>query len=74
MAEEPNEPVRLTQVNSEGQAALIVAALADQGIEAQTEGAIVAGFRAEGPGGVNILVHRSDLERAMAILRELNVS
>ncbi len=73
MADESNEPMKLTQVKSEAQAALIVGALADQGIEAQTEGGLIASFRAEAPGGVNILVRRCDLDRAAAILRDLNV-
>ncbi len=47
MADESNEPMKLTQVKSEAQAALIVGVLADQGIEAQTEGGLIAGFRAE---------------------------
>jgi hypothetical protein len=74
MPEQPDDPTKLTQVKSEAQAALIVGALADQSIEAQTEGGLIAGFRAEAPGGVDILVHRRDLDRALAILRELNVT
>jgi hypothetical protein len=69
MAEDPNRPVVLTTVPTEVQAALIVAALCEQGIEAQTIGELTSAFRAEVPGGVSILVRQADLNRARVVLQ-----
>ncbi|MEE9295961.1 MAG: hypothetical protein V3W34_13495 [Phycisphaerae bacterium] len=71
MADDPNRPVVLTTVAMELQAALIVAALEERSIEAQTTGALTSGFRAEAPGGVQVLVRAVDLERARAALSDL---
>ncbi len=69
MADDPNRPVVLTTVPSEMRAAIIVAALSERGIEAQTVGELTSGFRAEAPGDVKILVRQVDLERAQAVLQ-----
>jgi len=71
MPDDPSQPVRLTRVPSEIQAALLVAALQDRGINAHAEGALTSGFRAEAPGGVDILVRKVDLQKAEAALREI---
>ena len=71
MADDPSQPVRLTRVPSETQAALLVAALQERGISAHTEGALTSGFRAEAPGGVDIFVRKADLQKAEAALREI---
>jgi hypothetical protein len=71
MADDPNQPVILTTRRTETEAALIVAALKDRGVEAQATGGFTSGFRAEAPGDVRILVRRSDLEQARAALREI---
>jgi len=71
MADDPNQPVILTTRRTEAQAALIVAALKDKGIEAQATGGFTSGFRAEAPGDVRILVRQSDLEKARAALRDI---
>jgi type III secretory pathway lipoprotein EscJ len=71
MADDPNQPVILTTRRTEAQAALIVAALRDRGVEAQATGGFTSSFRAEAPGDVRILVRRSDLERAREALRAI---
>ena len=73
MAEQPADPAKLMEAESEAQAELIVAALADEGIEAQAEGGLIARFRVGPPARVNILVHRSDLSRARDILRNIKM-
>jgi NADPH:quinone reductase-like Zn-dependent oxidoreductase len=71
MHEDPNQPMKLTQVRSEERAAVLLTALADRGIEAHMVGGFTSGFRAEAPGGVDVVVRQADLERALAILNEL---
>ena len=67
----PNKPIVITTRPSEPEAALIVAALAQQGIDAQATGGLTSALRAEAPGVVSIQVRQSDLERAQSILAEL---
>lgn len=69
MSDDPNEPVVLTTVTGEGQAAILVAALGEHGVEAQAVGALTSEFRAEIRGGVQILVRRGDLAAARAVLQ-----
>jgi hypothetical protein len=69
MMDDPNEPVVLTTVPSEAQAAIIVAALRERGIEAQAIGQLTSGFRAEAPGWVKVLVRQADRAAAQAVLR-----
>ncbi len=64
MADDPNQPVVLMWAPTETEAAIIVAALANHGVLAHATGALTSGFRAEAPGGVQILVRQDDLERA----------
>jgi hypothetical protein len=62
---------KLTTVTSEYEATAIVSALEAEGIRAQTVGGITAGFRAEAPSGVSVVVLEDDLPRAKQILAEL---
>ena len=71
MSTDPNNPEVLTSVSSDIEAAVIVAALTERGIEASTTGGYTAGFRAEAPGGVNVIVRHLDLERAKDVLAEI---
>ncbi|MCH8804904.1 MAG: DUF2007 domain-containing protein [Planctomycetes bacterium] len=71
MADDTDDPVRLTTAANEAMAAMIVAALDQRGIQASAAGGLTSGFRAEAPGGVNVLVRRSELERALAVLEEI---
>jgi len=71
MAENSDQPVVLASCADEAEAALLVAALEARGIEAQITGALTSGFRAEVPGGVQVLVRRSDMDRATEALRDV---
>ncbi len=71
MMVDPNAPCVLTSVANEIEAAAIATALADYGIEAAVTGGFTAGFKAEAPGLVQILVKESDLDRAKPALAEI---
>ena len=71
MADDPNRPVVLTTRPTEAQAALIVAALEDRGVQAQATGGFTSGFRAEAPGDVRVLVRECDFERARKALHDI---
>jgi hypothetical protein len=73
MAERAQEMTKLIEVRSEAQAAMIVAALEDAGIRAYMQGGLTAGFRAEAPGGVEVMVERADIGRAQEVLRERKI-
>jgi hypothetical protein len=62
---------KLTTVFGEYEATAIVSALEAEGIRAQTVGGLTAGFRAEAPGGVSVVVLENDLPRAKQILADL---
>ena len=70
MADDPEQPVVVATARTEIEAAVIAAALDEAGIAAQVVGGLTSVYRAEAPGEVRILVHRTDLERARAVLRE----
>jgi len=71
MTTDPHSPEVLTSVANEVQAAALVAALEVRGVHATTTGGFTAGFRAEAPGQVNIIVRRQDLPRAKERLAEI---
>lgn len=71
MTDDPNRPAVLTSVPNEAQAHLIAAALQRHGVQAQIEGALTSGFRAEVPGQVQVVVRQADVERARDILEDL---
>ena len=67
-----NEELKtLTTVTTEFEASAIISALEAENIRAQAVGGYTAGFRAESPGGVSVIVAEDDLERSKAILAEL---
>jgi hypothetical protein len=68
MADDTNDPVLLTSAPNEMEAGIIVGALEEEGIKAAMSGVYTAGFRAEAPGWVQVLVAVKDLPRAQAIL------
>jgi len=68
VTDDANELTKLTAVPDEAQAALVVHALADHGIEAQATGDYTSGFRAEAPGSVQVVVKQADLARAKQAL------
>ncbi len=54
------------------EAGIVVATLEENGIRAIATGATTAGFRAEAPGWVQVLVAEDDLPRAEALLEEID--
>lgn len=71
MSQFPDDPVVLTSVPTEAEAAAIVLALQDYEIDAQMAGGFTAGFRAESPGEVQIVVKSADFARAEDALEEI---
>jgi hypothetical protein len=71
MLDDSDEPVLLTSAPNEMEAGIIVGALEEEGIKAAMSGVYTAGFRAEAPGWVKILVAEHDLARAQAILADV---
>jgi len=71
MTNDPNSPELLTAVPSDIQAAAIVNALAERGIQATMTGCYTSGFRAEAPGWVSVIVRRMDLDLARQALTDL---
>jgi hypothetical protein len=61
----------LTVVTTDFEASAIVSALEAEGIRARAVGGYTAGFRAETPGGVAVIVAEPDLDRANVVLKEL---
>jgi hypothetical protein len=72
MATDNDKLARLTSVRNELEAGIVVGALERQGIKATMSGVYTAGFRAEAPGWVEVLVADSDLRRAQEILRQVH--
>jgi hypothetical protein len=68
---DPHEPCVIARVPSEAEAAALVTALSAEGIRATTTGGFTAGFIAEAPGDVQIVVARHDEKRARKLLSEL---
>ncbi|MGI9519166.1 MAG: putative signal transducing protein [Pirellulaceae bacterium] len=60
--------VTLTQVDDEANASIIVGALEKAGIKATCTGVFTAGFRAEAPGYVSVVVSEKDLVEAQRLL------
>jgi hypothetical protein len=71
MDDQANSPSVLLSVDNETEAASIVTALRQYGIEASTAGEFAAGFWAKVPGNVQILVRSADLEKAQQALAEI---
>ncbi|MCE5302651.1 MAG: DUF2007 domain-containing protein [Planctomycetaceae bacterium] len=71
MAADPNRPEVLLSISSEIEASAIVNALADRGVHAMAVGGYIAGFRAEAPSSVAVVVKLSDFERAKQALIEI---
>jgi len=70
MTEHPEHIVRLISTPTEMEAGIMMAALEAAGIKATMTGAATAGFRAEAPGEVQILVAEADVARARRVLDE----
>lgn len=66
--------VTLTFLAGEIEATLLADELKNQGIPAQASGTLTAGFRAEAPGSVKVLVHEKDLAAAQQIMNDYHAS
>jgi hypothetical protein len=69
VAHKEPDTVVLAVVPTELEAELILEALEAEGIHAEQAGQLTAGFRAEAPGGVRILVRTGDASRGLSALR-----
>lgn len=61
-------PVTIAQYPSELEAGFVRSLLEASGIECRLVGGATAGFRAETPGMVRVLVHARDAERARELI------
>ena len=68
MHESDDQVVNLASFGSEIEATMIADELQREGIQAQASGLLTAGFRAEAPGQVKVLIHIRDLDRARELL------
>ncbi|HAY81574.1 MAG TPA: hypothetical protein DCY79_17360 [Planctomycetaceae bacterium] len=71
MTVDPNNPEVLVRVSTLAEATAIATALSARGVEASTIGSYTAGFLAEAPGTVDVVVRQQDLVRAQGLLQEL---
>jgi len=71
VSDDPNNPEIVRSVPAEAEAAAIVLYLKDRGIDAETMGGFTAGFRAESPGFVHVIVKEADLKRAQAAMQDI---
>ena len=74
MAPDLDSPQVLCRTATEVEAGVIVNALSDMGIRALAVGGFTAGFIAEAPGDVSVLVSQSDLKSAQAALQTIQHS
>ncbi len=72
MSENTEHLVLLTSVPTEMQASIITASLDELGVRSIANGGFTAGFIAEAPGWVRILVAEEDLERAKELLETVS--
>ena len=72
MSSDPNSLEILARVATEVEAAALQGALAEHAIDAVITGGFTAGFKAEAPGDVAVLVREADLADARAVLTELS--
>jgi hypothetical protein len=71
MPDDFNSPEIVISVPTDIEAAAIVAALEAHGVHASTTGGYTAGFRAEAPGQVQVIVRRHQLQRAREVLADV---
>ena len=71
MTDQPDHLALLTSTPTEMEASIIIAALEENAIRATMSGEYTAGFRAEAPGWVRILVAEDDLAAAEAVLDDV---
>ena len=70
MQETDDNILTLAFFPTEVEATMIADELKREGIQAEPAGILTAGFRAEAPGRVKVLVHQRDYEKAKSLLDE----
>ncbi len=70
MTNDPNRPHVVANVSTDFEAAAIVSALEAAGIKAMAVGGHTAGFLAEAPGDVSVVVPANEVKPAEAVLAE----
>ena len=65
--------VALVKVPNELDGSMLVSALKETGILATLTGVFTAGFRAEAPGDVSVMVSEKDLATAQKILKSIDL-
>jgi hypothetical protein len=70
-ANDPDAPEVLTFVLTDTEAIAVVAALKGCGIHASTTGGYTAGFRAQAPGQLQVIVRRHELQLARQVLADI---
>lgn len=68
---ESTKAVPVASCTTELEASMIATGLNERGIEARVVGGATAGFRAEAPGMVKVLVHADDLAEAQCVIKEI---
>lgn len=71
MTDHDGDIVVLTTTLTEAEAAIISAALEEEGIQTIADGGFVSGFKAEAPGRVRVIVREEDSERARIVLKNI---
>ena len=71
MSNDLNSPTELCREADEYSAAAIITALAERGIHAIAVGGFTAGFIAEAPGDVAVMVAKADHDHAVKALDEI---
>ncbi len=69
MSLDNSETIVLAVVPTELEAELILEALEERSIRAEAAGQLTAGYKAEAPGGVRILVRREDAARGLQAMQ-----
>ena len=67
-ANDPSSPVKVETFTDNFQASVLVGRLREAGINATAVGGFTSGFQAESPGYVDVVVPKSEIERAKQIL------
>ncbi len=70
MTNDPNRPHVVAKVPTDFEAAAIVTALQEAGIKAMAVGGHTAGFRAEAPGDVAVVVQENEAKQAETVLAQ----
>lgn len=70
---DPSTPRKLATFNTSYEASVFVAKLERRGIDAKIVGGMVAGFQAEAPGYVDVLVPASEYDIAVEAAQEIDV-